>query len=219
MSNWSDIWNKAEQAKQAHKVSTTEGERQFDALLRVNPNDGMIYLQRAQAREAVGATTEASEDYQQALTLMPRPSWKDTARKGLERCRSANLREQPPVVPTSSVLDRYDLPRHVKEAWLKSLSNTGLDPQQCIQAGRVALEETLQWLNPEPVSSDTLQLQIEAFSKIGTSRKATITHMHTMRILGNQASHSEGSELNERDRAAFQEAAKAMLGDIARKPA
>ena len=29
----------AEQAKQAHKASTTEGERQFDALLRVNPGD------------------------------------------------------------------------------------------------------------------------------------------------------------------------------------
>lgn len=217
MNNWNDNFNKAKEAKQVLISSPIEGESQFDALLRASPDDGIIYLRRAEAREAIGSTVKASEDYQKALVLLPMPNWKDTASKGLERCRSANLPEQPSEVPATNVLDEYKLPNDIKEIWRKSLSTAGTDPQQCIQAGRIALEATLGKLNPKPVSADRLDEQIKAVSNLGTLRPATITHMHTIRKLGNHAHHAGGEKLTEADKTACLGAIKAVLDDIAGK--
>lgn len=219
MNNWNDNFNKANEAKQVLISSPIEGERQFEALLRASPDDGIIYLRRAEAREAIGSRVEASEDYQKAVVLLPMQNWKDTASKGLQRCRSVDLPEHSPDVGMTTVINGCNLPSDIKDAWRRSLLSDGIEPRQCISDGRVALEQTLKsLLSPKNLSSDNLHNLIQAFSGNQTSKRSTVIHMNTMRVLGNQASHANAGELDETDRSAFREAAKAVLVDIAKRP-
>lgn len=80
------------------------GELQFQQLLRRFPNDGMVYLQRAQAFEALGDLEASAADYERAAGLLKYPSWIQRARDGAVRVRQ---RQIPGSVKSAAISGRH----------------------------------------------------------------------------------------------------------------
>lgn len=66
----------AECARDTFKGNRKQSEKDFDSLLTVYPDDGMIYFQRAIAYAKYGEYTEAKQDYEKAKELFPLDRWK-----------------------------------------------------------------------------------------------------------------------------------------------
>lgn len=84
-SDWRLVMRQAEMAKATLRKDRSQGERLFADLIRANPNDGMVYLKRAEAYEQVGAMSTAHEDFLRAEQLLPFPGRKAEARAGAQR--------------------------------------------------------------------------------------------------------------------------------------
>lgn len=105
--NDSEITRQAHLASSRLRHSRDEGERLFQSLLDRFPQDGMVYLQRAKAREGVGAAAEALADYLEAERLLKYPGWKAQARLGVTRLRSgAATGTRPQLVPSAQDFQR-----------------------------------------------------------------------------------------------------------------
>jgi hypothetical protein len=85
--NDSDVTREANDAARTMRGDRGRGELQFQQLLRRFPNDGMVYLQRAQAFEALGDFEASAADYDRAAGLLKYPSWIQKARDGASRVR------------------------------------------------------------------------------------------------------------------------------------
>ena len=79
----------AESAKAVLIQNPALGEQLFLEILQDHPNDGIVYMKRAEAWEAVGDYTAASADFTRAEALVPFPGRKAQARAGLLRTRGA----------------------------------------------------------------------------------------------------------------------------------
>jgi hypothetical protein len=86
---WPSAMRGAAAAKSALLADRRQGEAEFAELLAGYPNDGWVYLKRAEAYEALGLLREASDDYTMAERFLPFPGRKAEARTGLARTRSA----------------------------------------------------------------------------------------------------------------------------------
>ncbi len=87
--HWPSAIRGAEAAKAMFRRDRAEGESLFEALLAAYPDDGMVYLKRAEAYEYAGDRAAAAADYARAADLLPFPSRKAEARAGLHRTRGA----------------------------------------------------------------------------------------------------------------------------------
>jgi hypothetical protein len=88
-SPWPNAIRAAESAKSIFVTNQVLGERLFMELLARHPQDGMVYMKRAEAYEAVGNRKAAAADFARAESLVPYPGRKAQARAGLLRTRSA----------------------------------------------------------------------------------------------------------------------------------
>ncbi len=86
---WPSAIRAAESAKAVLIQNPALGERLFLEILQDHPNDGMVYMNRAEAWEAVGDCAAASADFARAEALVPFPGRKAQARAGLLRTRGA----------------------------------------------------------------------------------------------------------------------------------
>lgn len=86
---WPSAMRAAESAKTVFAGHRPLGEKLFLELLERHPNDGMIYMKRAEAREEAGEAKAAAADFARAEVLVPFPGRKAQARAGLLRTRGA----------------------------------------------------------------------------------------------------------------------------------
>lgn len=85
MSDWKDVMQAAESAKEVMSSNRVAGEMQFELLLTRHPHDGMTYFKRGEAYEALGESTLAGRDFGRAMELLPKPEWKQRAREAWKR--------------------------------------------------------------------------------------------------------------------------------------
>ncbi len=83
--DWASVMRAADQAKTALRGDRARGEKLFAELLQAHPNDGMVYMKRAEAYEQAGDAVAATADYSRAERLVPFPGRKAEARAGLRR--------------------------------------------------------------------------------------------------------------------------------------
>ena len=86
---WPSVMRGAAAAKAALLSNRQHGEAQFVELLAGYPDDGWLYMKRAEAYEQLGLLREAVADYIIAERLLPFPGRKAEARAGLARTRRA----------------------------------------------------------------------------------------------------------------------------------
>lgn len=84
---WPSAMRGAEAAKAMFRRDPARAQELFDDLLRAYPDDGMVYLKRAEAREHAGDPAAAAADYARAESLLPFPGRKAEARAGMNRTR------------------------------------------------------------------------------------------------------------------------------------
>ncbi len=63
------------------------GEQAFGQLIKAHPDDGMVYLMRGEAYEALEEYQLASGDYRKARVLLPWLRWQQQAQLGIERTK------------------------------------------------------------------------------------------------------------------------------------
>jgi len=85
---WPSAMRGAAAAKAALLSNRQQGEAQFVELLAGYPDDGWVYMKRAEAYEQLGLLREAFADYGIAERLLPFPGRQAEARAGLARTRS-----------------------------------------------------------------------------------------------------------------------------------
>jgi Flp pilus assembly protein TadD len=71
------------------------GEQAFAALLAREPREGLFWLMRGAAYEALGDLGQAAEDYATAMDLLPAGEWRIIAQSAFERvasCRGDTVR-------------------------------------------------------------------------------------------------------------------------------
>jgi Flp pilus assembly protein TadD len=81
MASWKEIASRAGAAKNSMVRDWAAGEAAFQALLRAQPNDGMVFQLRGEAYEALGETELACRDYERAEQLFPLDQYKNQARQ------------------------------------------------------------------------------------------------------------------------------------------
>lgn len=114
----SDITRQARHAAGAFRKNPAAGKALFDRLLAEHPHDGMVFLERAQAREAVGLFADALADYRQAARLLKFESWAQKARAAVERLEPGQRQQtsSPQVaVPSAELFARATAIFHERE--------------------------------------------------------------------------------------------------------
>ena len=218
MSDWRAITVKAEQAKRLLTADRHRGEQQFELLFNQYPGDGMLYLKRAEAFESVGKLEAAAEDYRKAQALLPMAAWKAKAGEGLERC----LRLRSAVVTGSTTStglapELFDLlPPALQDVWRSAVASPGLPPSARVALYRAAVERSLEHLlAARAIASPPRAGLLDQIRLLHDSRiiqVSTVSHMHTVRTLGNEAAH--GGSIGEDEADACRIAGQAILKAI-----
>lgn len=95
MDHLESIVEKARRVKALMLRDRLAGERAFDVLLARQPREGLIWLMRGGAYEALGDLGQAVEDYATAMDLLPPGEWRVVAQSAFERaasCRGDTVR-------------------------------------------------------------------------------------------------------------------------------
>ncbi len=90
MNQSESIVERARRAKAIMLRDRTAGERAFDALLARQPREGLIWLMRGGAYEALADLGQAAEDYATAMDLLPPGEWRLVAQSAFERVASCH---------------------------------------------------------------------------------------------------------------------------------
>lgn len=98
---WEMIASAARAARDLMIRDPQAGEAAFERLITMHPADGMVYLSRGQAYEALEQYANAVADYERAENCFPLARWRETAynaRVNLERILASALAESAPPV-------------------------------------------------------------------------------------------------------------------------
>ena len=85
MSFLGDYMRRAQAAARAFGEDPQRGEALFEQLFKERPNDGIVHLFYAEAYEAAGDVTTASDHFSVAERECWQDNWKERARQGLAR--------------------------------------------------------------------------------------------------------------------------------------
>lgn len=211
MSDWRAITAKAEQARRALVADRAVGAEMFNDLLRQFPGDGMVYLKRGEAYEAVGECAAAADDFRKALALLPMAAWKATAREGLQRV-SAGAATEKRFSAVAALLT--GLPHQVQQAWRAALNAEGAS---AVGLYRTAVELLIEHvLTSRGVTTPPRTPLVDLIRLLQENRlvlDSTVTHLHTIRTLGNAALH--GQSVGEDEAEACRIAGHAILKALA----
>jgi len=190
MPNWREIMRKAEEAKRLLIRDRSEGEKAFDRLLQQYPSDGMVYFKRGEAWELIGELQLALRDYSKAELLFPMPKWKERARQAAERVEKQIAKLEP--VSPDQILSQIRDPSLAKICG-EALDANVNEPRSALVLYRTALEQVVDHLvrvnrvdcEPSTGLADKINMLRDSVAA------ATVSHMHTIRVLGNDAAHGE----------------------------
>jgi len=214
MSDWRAITAKAEKAKRALVAGRVAGEKMFNDLLQQFPGDGMVYLKRGEAYEAIGDCAAAADDFRKALALLPMASWKATAREALQRV-SAGAATEKRFSSIAALLP--GLPDHVQHAWKTASDAEGASAVGCYRTAVELLIEHVLTSRRITIRPRTALLDlIHLLQENGLVQDSTVTHLHTIRTLGNAALHGQsvGEDETQSCRIAGQAILKALVAAL-----
>lgn len=213
MSDWRNVMAKAEQAKRLLTVDRRAGDEAFAAMLKEFPGDGMVYLKRGEAYEAVGETSLAASDYERAAGLFPMEKWKAIARDALARAARRPLPQGTTHPPTSSEDSFADLPAELRGHWRDALGGPVQFPAAHVALYRAAVERSVVYLlrvrGIQVPPRAGLSEQIRLLQDHNVVPAAVVSHLHTIRSLGNEAAH--GGQIGDDETEACRVGAKAIL--------
>ncbi|MBI4443096.1 MAG: DUF4145 domain-containing protein [Acidobacteria bacterium] len=186
---------KAEEVKRTLIQDRSQGESEFDTLLREDTTDGMVYFKRGEAYEVIGDLELAERDLRTALPLI-RPGkldWKQRVQEALERVQEAQKAQG---------IERIlgNIPATLKKMIEATLNETE-EPLKNMLGCFAALEGIVGHL--ASLGKLRFPAMCNPAEKIKTLREAgligdiTASHMHTIRVLRNGAAHGKSSVLAE----------------------
>ena len=84
-----DLRYLAQRAYRIMLADLSRGEEEFERLLRIYPEAGQLYLERAEGYRHLGHLAMARDDYEQAMDLIPLSSMRERAANGFQLCATA----------------------------------------------------------------------------------------------------------------------------------
>jgi len=192
--NWKLIMEMAAEARQLMIVNREEGEIKFEELLSKYPDDGMIFFQKASAFEALGGYDQAKKNYEIAKTLFPLDRWQWEAQEAINQMEK-HLFKGILSDAKNRVQNIDNINPKIKERVLSAIELTEKQPK----ITGIGLRETLEIIVTGLLIKHQLEIfnldrNIEVIKIKEIAPSIIINHMHTVRIIGNRAAHSESLE-------------------------
>jgi len=138
------------------------GETAFRELLERHPGDGILYLRRAEAYEALADWMAAASDYQRAEVLLWRDDYKQRARAGAARV-GERLAQQQQVVAEAVPQRQEEVDRRRLEDMFQ------------------AILHLLDQVDKSSRTHEPLSARIERLKALGTLPRDTASYLHTIR--------------------------------------
>lgn len=191
--DWKQIMEWAAEARQVLIVDRARGEAEFAKLLSNFPDDGMIFFERAGGYETLGELGLAKADYERAEQLFPLERWQWEAQKALDRivkelAVGGTIAEARRRVNALAKMDAQ-LRREVLAAIVKVSSepaSAAAELRRCLEIVVNCLMGEYRLRPGSNLADNIRDLQAHVPDLI-------VNHMHTIRILGNRATHAPSS--------------------------
>ncbi len=209
MSEWRSIWQESLLANRKMLQDDNHSEQAFSEVLSKYKNDGMVYYELGEAYELSGNYSLAINNYEKAKRLFPVPHWKYVASTSLQRIKDTiqdhHTDLQQPVDIKWYYFHKFHALVYLPETYarynsISAIAKIDSDPDLSISAFRKSLEVSLkELLNPNEESNDRLEILIKRYIELYGDSKHLKSRMNTLRILGNEATHSLNSSFTEED--------------------
>ena len=198
--SWREITHRAAAASHVMVTDLERGLAMFEELLEQAPGDAMIFLQRAEAYEKRGQYEEAFSDFGTAEIGFPMEQYKERAREGAARVSTAIKERKHGRAWFDEILSglvcwyrRLPLePGPLAEQLERALENAVLAPEDAAVSLRRCLEILLASLSDDTTHNDTkpdLFDRIRGVESRPWAPDIIISHMHTVRCIGNAGAH------------------------------
>jgi len=194
MDSWRERMRKADAAKGLLLKDRERGERAFDELLTEYPLDGMVYFKRAEGWQYLEQWNLALSDYKRAASRFPMEAWRERARQGIRFVEEQLAQEESradksgaPACDFSGIDPQTS--KNAQEAFEKITS----EPRAALVLIRTVVEALADALARDQgiayAQSDSLAAKIHRLAEGHVVSPVTASHMHTCRVLGNEAAH------------------------------
>lgn len=189
--SWKFITEAAADARQKLLMERLQGEEEFKKLLTRNPNDGMIFFERATGYEAIGEYGLAKADYELAKSLFPLDRWKWEAQQALDKL-TENVSEGGTIDEARRrIKSLKSIEKNLLRDVILAFSQIDKDPQSAAVKLRICLETFLnpvfKFVNLRPAVD--LEENIRAL-RSKSIPEIIINHMNTIRLIGNRGGHT-----------------------------
>lgn len=146
MSEHRRIWYEAVKANQVMQIDEEVGKEEFEKLLDLHPNDGMVFYERAEAFEALEYLEPANSDYLKAEEKLLFPNWKNVANLGINRIQDKKNRAYKKLIDDQweifhLIHGLYRLPHEIRCQSLSSIERFDSECESCIGEFRKIAED------------------------------------------------------------------------------
>jgi len=203
MREWNQIMELAECVRETYKQNREQSEKDFEDLLELYPDDGMIYFQRALAYARYGKYKEARRDFEKAKELFPLDRWKWEVQKSIEELEQNNPDNGTIIEAKRRIKVLNNIDNQLKLKALDAVDKVIRDPISTARDLRTCEEDLVRQLMGSATKKSSysfvsmcsgddksLELNINKLREINAIPKIIRNHMHTVRVIGNYASHA-----------------------------
>jgi len=188
--DWKQIMEWAAEARQVMIADRASGEAEFAKLLSNFPDDGMIFFERAGGYEALGELRLAKTDFERAKQLFPLERWQWEAQKALDRISEELAAGGTIAEARRRVNNLNKLDQQLRREAIAVLAKVGTEPVNAAAELRRSLEVVVNLLASKYRRRATGNLLDDIRNLQAHIPELVVNHMHTIRILGNRATHA-----------------------------
>src|ERR1700730_14261635 len=221
MTNWREIMKLASEAGDLLVRDREHGEKVFESLLKQYPSDGMVYFKRGQAWDATEQYALALSDYRRAARLFRMSEWQITAGNAVGRLEEivANLSDVKKQSGVLQIEDASAISPDFRQVYEEAFKKIEIDPRASLVLSRTGAEQLADYVlrvnRKIPFESEGFLGKILILRDSRRIQPATISHLHTCRVLGNEAAH--GGPVSKEDAAVSWRSLSAITKAVAAK--
>lgn len=184
----------ADEAKRLLIQDLPRGEQAFEELLKKYPYDGMVYFKRAEGWEFLEQWDLALGDYKRAASRFPMETWRARARQGIQFVEEQPAKEENRADKSgAAVSDFSGIDPQIQKIAQEAFEKINTEPRSALVLIRTIVDVLADALARDRgiayAQSDSLVAKIHQLAEAHVVSSVTASHMHTCRVLGNEAAH------------------------------
>ncbi len=186
--------DEADEAKRLLIQDLPRGEQAFEGLLKEYSYDGMVYFKRAEGWQFLEQWDLALGDYKKAASRFPMETWRARARQAIQFVEEQLAKEENRADKSSAVVcDFSGIDPEMQKIAQEAFEKINAEPRSALVLIRTIVDVLADALARDHgiafAQSDSLAAKIHGLAVAQVISSVTASHMHTCRVLGNEAAH------------------------------